>query len=283
MRASILSAERLGKRFGVVEAVKDATFNVRPGTITAFLGENGAGKTTVLRLLLGFLRPDSGRFSLAAVRVGYVPERPAFFPWLRGGQNLRCTARAFGLSRCGLDREIESVCRRIAFDPRLLARRVHTYSLGNQKKFSYLQNLIVQPDLLIVDEPFSALDPLAIKRTRDLFQELKGKGKTLLLSSHLISEIERICDEFIVIKKGRIIFQECLSRLKHEFSLVSLPKNSWPRKVLDPELSQVRETENGIQILVSRFRLRESSVSWPEGTEISRPDLESLYFFLSGL
>jgi ABC-2 type transport system ATP-binding protein len=210
MRAVLLQTERLGKRFGTVEAVKDATFCVRPNTITAFLGENGAGKTTVLKLLLGFLSPDSGRFSCAAERVGYVPERPAFFPWLRGDQILQCTARAFGLSGREGGRVIDGLCRRIAFDASLLGRKVQTYSLGNQKKFSYLQSLLINPDLLIIDEPFSALDPISIKSARELFLELRAQGKALLLSSHLISELEKVCDEFIIIKAGRIIAQGTL-------------------------------------------------------------------------
>jgi ABC-2 type transport system ATP-binding protein len=211
MRTALLRAERLSKRFGAVEAVKDATFEVHPNAITSFLGENGAGKTTVLKLLLGFLSPDSGRFSVATERVGYVPERPAFFPWLRGDQILQCTARAFGLSGCEADRVIDSLCRRIAFDRRLLSRKAHTYSLGNQKKFSYLQSLLVQPDLLIIDEPFSALDPVSIKSMRALFRELRGQGKALLLSSHLISELEKVCDEFIIIKGGRVVAQGTLA------------------------------------------------------------------------
>jgi ABC-2 type transport system ATP-binding protein len=210
MRTALLRAERLSKRFGAVEAVKDASFDVHPNAITSFLGENGAGKTTVLKLLLGFLSPDSGRFSLAIERVGYVPERPAFFPWLRGDHILQCTARAFGLSGREAERVIESLCRRIAFDHSLLSRKAYTYSLGNQKKFSYLQSLLVQPDLLIIDEPFSALDPVSIKSMRALFRELRAQGKALLLSSHLISELEKVCDEFIIIKGGRVVAQGTL-------------------------------------------------------------------------
>lgn len=211
MRIPLLQAERLSKRFGTVEAVKDATFDVHPHTITAFLGENGAGKTTVLKLVLGFLSPDSGRFSFATDRVGYVPDRPVFFPWLKGDQILQCTVKAFGLSGREADREIENMCRRIAFDPCLLGRKVPTYSLGNQKKFSYLQSLLVHPDLLIIDEPFSALDPLSIRSVRTLFRELRAQGKALLLSSHLISELEKVCDEFIIINRGRIVAQGTLA------------------------------------------------------------------------
>jgi len=211
VRTALLWAESLAKRFGVVKAVKDATFEVHANSVTSFLGENGAGKTTLLKLLLGFLRPDSGRFSLAVRSVGYVPERPAFFPWLTGGQILGLTARASGLSGHDADRMIEGLCWRISFDPRLLSRKAHTYSAGNQKKLSYLQSLLIEPELLIIDEPFSALDPVAIKGLRSLFRQLRDQGKTLLLSSHLISELEKVCDEYIIIKGGRIAAQGTLA------------------------------------------------------------------------
>jgi ABC-2 type transport system ATP-binding protein len=211
MNASLLRAERLGKSFGAVEAVRDATFEVRPNSITSFLGENGAGKTTVIKLVLGFLRPDWGRFFLGTGRVGYVPERPAFLPWLSGDHVLRWTARAFGLSAGEADQAVERLCRWISLDRRLLGRKPLTYSLGNQKKFSYLQSLLLQPDLLIVDEPFSALDTPSIRNMRSLFRQLKNQGKTVLLSSHLISELEKICDEYIIIKAGRVVAQGSLS------------------------------------------------------------------------
>ena len=211
MRDSVLSAESLTKRFGAVEAVSDVTFKVRRGAITAFLGENGAGKTTVLKIVTGFLKPDSGRFSWGTRKIGYLPERPAFFSWLSGSEILRATARAFGLSKSEAAAEADEFRRRISFDPSLLNRKVQTYSPGNQKKFAYLQNLLIRPDFLIVDEPFSALDPIAIKAVRDLFLELKAGGKTLLLSSHLISELEKVSDEYIIIKSGRILAQGTLS------------------------------------------------------------------------
>jgi ABC-2 type transport system ATP-binding protein len=211
MRSPVLRAERLAKNFGAVAAVKDATFEVPSNAITCFLGENGAGKTTVLRLLLGFLRPDWGRFLLAAKSVGYVPERPSFFPWLSGEEILGYTARSYGLSEGEAEKSIDCLCGWIAFDSRLLSRKPNLYSLGNQKKFSYLQSLFIRPDLLIVDEPFSALDPVSIKGVRALFRQFRAQGTALLLSSHLISELEKVGDEFIIIKAGRIIAQGPLS------------------------------------------------------------------------
>jgi ABC-2 type transport system ATP-binding protein len=207
MKAAVLRAENLAKRFGAVKAVSEATFEIHENTVTCLLGENGAGKTTLLKLLLGFLRPDSGRFSSTVRRIGYVPERPSFFPWLSGAQVLRLTARASGFPEHDIDRMIDRLGRDLALDHRLLSRKGHTYSPGNQKKLSYLQSLLISPELLIIDEPFSALDPPAIRGLRTLFLDLKNQGKTLLLSSHLISELEKVCDEYIIIKAGHVVAQ----------------------------------------------------------------------------
>ena len=281
MRTSLLRAERLGKRFGAVEAVKDATFEVHPQTIAALLGENGAGKTTLLRLVLGFLNPDSGRFSFASERIGYIPERPAFFPWLRGDEILLSTARAFGFSRLEANREIESICRRIVFDPRLLTRKVQTFSLGNQKKFSYLQSLLVNPDLLIVDEPFSALDPVSIKNIRLLFLELRAQGKALLLSSHLISEMERICDEFMIIKGGRVVIQENLPRFRDSHVFIRFAKSQLGEWASIPMPNLQKTTDRFVEWLFPLSRLGEIDRSLLDTAHIGPPDLETVYLFLA--
>ena len=281
-----LRAENLTKRYGRVEALKKASFSVARGRITAFLGENGAGKTTTLKILLGFLRPDSGRVEVrvggVGARIGYVPERPVFFGWLKGKDILSLTARWYRMGekrrewksaeerdrkRDGdkerkrrpelerawkwqseregewislgrrwwkreLDERVGKTCQRIAFDPRLLERKAQTYSLGNQKKFSYLQSLIISPELLIVDEPFSSLDPVSIKRVRDLFAELRDEGKTIFLSSHLIAEIEKISDDFFIIKGGRILIQENLEKFKREHVWVTTSRGGEIAKVV---------------------------------------------------
>ncbi|MBM3284987.1 MAG: ABC transporter ATP-binding protein [Candidatus Aminicenantes bacterium] len=212
----ILRVEKLAKKFGQVEAVRDVSFSVRRKAITAFLGENGAGKTTTIKAILGFLKADRGHVEMRANRVGYIPEHPVFFPWLSGREILTLTARLFGVMPSRLNHEVERMSAVTLFDTKLLARKVQTYSLGNQKKFSYLQSLIISPDFVIVDEPFSSLDPLSIKSVRDLFLSLKAGGKTFFLSSHLISEMEKICDDVIIIKQGRICLEESVERLRRE-------------------------------------------------------------------
>lgn len=207
----MIEAHRLAKRFGQVEAVRDVCFKTRKGTITAMLGENGAGKTTTLKIVLGFLRPDSGAVALAPGRVGYVPDRPAFFPWLDGWTILGLAPGRAGGRGSGNGKDfgasVLAAAKDLRFDPALLRRRPGSYSAGNAKKFAYLQNLVLGPDLLVVDEPFSALDPPSIKGVRDVFCGLREAGKTVLLSSHMLAEMERIADGFVVLRRGVTVAQ----------------------------------------------------------------------------
>jgi ABC-2 type transport system ATP-binding protein len=206
----MIEVHKLVKNFGRVEALRDVSFRTRKGTITAMLGENGAGKTTTLRIVLGFLRPDAGSVAVAPGTVGYVPDRPVFFPWLDGWTILglgRAKRRGNGRNGNGRDfgASVLASARSLLFDPSLLRRRPATYSAGNAKKFAYLQNLVLYPDLLVCDEPFSALDPPSIKAVRDLVCGLRDAGKTVLLSSHMLAEMERIADGFVVLRRGQTI------------------------------------------------------------------------------
>lgn len=206
----MIEAHRLSKRFGPVQALQDVSFKIRKGTITAMLGENGAGKTTTLKILLGFLRPDSGTVIIAPGRVGYVPDRPAYFTWLDGRTILGLSDGQANGNGKDSGARILAVARDLLFDPALLRRRPGSYSAGNVKKFAYLQNLAFKPDLLVVDEPFAALDPPSIKCVRDLFLELRDAGTTLLLSSHMLAEMERIADGFVVLRRGTAIAHAAL-------------------------------------------------------------------------
>ena len=201
----MIEAHRLSKRFGPVEALRDVSFKTRRGTITAMLGENGAGKTTTLKIVLGFLRPDAGIVIVAPGRVGYVPDRPAYFTGLDGRTILGLSDGQANGNGKDSGARILAVARDLLFDPALLRRRPGSYSAGNAKKFAYLQNLVAWPDLLVVDEPFSALDPPSIKCVRDVFCGLRDAGKTVLLSSHMLAEMERIADGFILPRRGSTI------------------------------------------------------------------------------
>jgi ABC-2 type transport system ATP-binding protein len=205
----MIEARRLSKRFGPVEALRDVSFRTQKGAITAMLGENGAGKTTTLKIVLGFLRPDAGAVTIAPGRVGYIPDRPAYFPWVDGWTILELGRSVRGGRDNGNGRDFRArvlaAARELLFDPGLLGRRPGSYSAGNLRKFAYLQNLVAGPDALVVDEPYASLDPPSIKAVRDVFCGLRDAGKTVLLSSHMLAEMERIADAFIVLRRGATI------------------------------------------------------------------------------
>jgi ABC-2 type transport system ATP-binding protein len=206
----MLHVSGLRKSFGPVKAVTDVSFTLEAGRATALLGENGAGKTTTLRLILGFLRADAGTVELGAGRVGYVPDHPVYLPWLSGHAVLELTRLALAACDRGWDSRIRNVSERILFDPALLGRRPGTYSAGNLKKFACLQSLVIEPRLLVVDEPFSALDPPSIKRMREVFIETRDRGAAVLLSSHMLDEMVKISDDFIVLRRGEVVARDGL-------------------------------------------------------------------------
>ncbi len=276
-----VQADRLVKRFGRIEAVSAATFRVKANSITAFLGESGAGKTTTLKLMLGFLRPDSGNVSLIASRVGYIPERPAFFAWIKGEEIVMATAKKYGIP-CSVARAMfEELSRRLGFDADLLSRRVDTYSHGNQKKISYLQGLLISPDLLIVDEPFSALDPQSIRAVRELFVEMRTSGKTVFMSSHHLSEVDRICDDFVIIRRGRIVAQDNLPKLRDNHVFLSLERSLQETRCSVPLPYPWKIRGRFIEWLVPRRSLDTIDRALLHKAEVRPPDLEKLYLFLA--
>lgn len=213
MSRARLAVIGLARRFGAVRAVRDIGFSLEGGRIAALLGENGAGKSTTLRIALGFLRKDEGDVLIDAGTIGYVPEQPSFFPWVRGDELLDCTALLNGIPRSLARRKTIEWCERLPFPLEILRRGASTYSQGNRKKFAYLQSLILSPDLFIADEPFSALDPVSIRNARGIFRELASGGSAVLLSSHLISEVGKVYDDIIVVHRGSVALRERRERL----------------------------------------------------------------------
>ncbi len=200
----MIKIKDLRKSYGRVSALNGLDLTVKRGRITAYLGMNGAGKTTTIKVLLGMLEPDSGSVTGDYMRAGYVPDQPRFLPWLTGLELMEHTAEAYGVSRDEARERLETYAAKVRFDLRDLERRPSTYSKGNAKKTAYLQSLLIGPDLIVADEPFSSLDPPSIKAVREMFQEMRDEGLTLFLSSHMLAEMEKIADDAVFIRAGSI-------------------------------------------------------------------------------
>jgi ABC-2 type transport system ATP-binding protein len=209
-----LEARSLSKHYrtpggGELVAVDDLSFEVRPGEIVGVLGPNGAGKTTALQLLLKLLHPDSGEARLfgldpedlaARRRVGYAPDAPLFPRAFTGRRVLELHADLLNLPR----RRVDEVVEMTGFaEP--APRQVATYSRGQLQRLGLAQALLGEPDLLLLDEPTAGLDPAGVAKIRELIQAVRTRGGAVLLNSHLLSEVERICDRVLFMKGGRLL------------------------------------------------------------------------------
>jgi len=207
---SAISITNLTKRFGAVTAVQDLSLEVQQGEVFGFLGPNGAGKTTTLRVLLGLLFPTSGTARLLDIsindprsraKVGYLPETPSIKRFLTAEEYLTYSAKLAGVN--GLPEKVSSLLATVGL-AEARKRRVGEFSKGMLQRLGLAQALVSDPDLLILDEPTAGLDPIAHKEIRDLILAQKGKGKTVFLSSHLLSDVERTCDRIAILNQGRL-------------------------------------------------------------------------------
>jgi ABC-2 type transport system ATP-binding protein len=217
--ADVIRTEGLTKRYGDHEALSDVDLTVVRGEVFGYLGPNGAGKTTTIRLLMGLLRPTAGRATVLGLdawrdstavhrRTGYVPGDPALYDRLTGAQLLDFIARLRGGDG---RRHGDEVAARLDLD---LGRPIRTLSRGNRQKVALTQALMGRPDVLVLDEPTSGLDPLVQLEFHRLVREHSDAGGTVLLSSHVLSEVQQIADRVGIIRAGRLVAVERLADLR---------------------------------------------------------------------
>jgi ABC-2 type transport system ATP-binding protein len=223
MHEPIVVTDQLTKRYGRHTAVDAVSLTVRRGEIYGFLGPNGAGKTTTLRMLVGLVRPTSGSARVldgrpgepsVLRRVGALIEGPGFYPYLSGRDNLRVLARYNRRADAEVDRALDQVdLRARGGDP------YKSYSLGMKQRLGVAAALLGDPDLLILDEPTNGLDPIGMADMRELVRRLAAEGRTVLLSSHLLGEVQQVCDRVGVIDRGRLLTESTVAELRGGSSL----------------------------------------------------------------
>ena len=219
----MIEVDHLTKRFGKTTAVDDLSFKVRDGAITGFLGPNGAGKTTTLRIILALVRPTSGTATVKGRpyrtledplrQVGAVLEASSFHPGRSGRDHLHVVAASAGIARSRVDEVLGLV--------QLMAdggRRVGGYSLGMKQRLSLAAALLGDPGVLILDEPANGLDPQGIHWLRDFLRTLAAEGRTILISSHVLSEIEQIADDVVIVHRGKFVEQASTRELAARIS-----------------------------------------------------------------
>jgi len=257
--AYVVETSGLTKRFGERVAVDNVDLRVPAGAAFGYLGPNGAGKTTLIRLLLGLTRATAGTMRLAGrpvpaeraaalARVGAIVEEPRFHRYLSGRENLSVIAAARERDAHG---RIAGALARVGLAERA-DERVSTYSLGMRQRLGVARALLADPELLILDEPTNGLDPAGIHEFRGMIRGLVAEGRTVLLSSHLLDEVERICDAVAIVDHGRVVMQGSLAELKGDKQAILIGSSDGVRAqallVAHPAVRSAARTPEGIRV-----------------------------------
>ncbi|HEX9713303.1 MAG TPA: ABC transporter ATP-binding protein [Actinomycetota bacterium] len=246
-------------RGGVTIAVESLDLAVTPGGVFGFLGPNGSGKTTTIRCLLGLIRSSRGSTRLLGAppdavekvmrRVGSIVETPIFFPTFSGRRNLELLGRIYGIGR----KPVREVLERVGLGGRE-DDLVKTYSLGMKQRLGIAAALLKDPELLILDEPANGLDPAGIKEVRELLRSLGAEGRTVFLSSHLLNEVQHVCDQVAIISRGKLITQgpvsEVLAAGRAAALSVRLADPDAGATVLQAAGFEVVRTEGGLRVII---------------------------------
>ena len=225
----------LTKNYGKHRGINDLSFSVNMGEIFGFIGPNGAGKSTTIRTLMGLIRPTSGnasilghdcqtQASIIAKDVGYLPSEDSYYENMKVCELLQYTADLYGMN---CQARLHELAERLNLD---LSRRISDLSLGNRKKVGIVSALMVSPKLVIMDEPTSGLDPLIQQAFYEILKEENGHGTTIFLSSHVLSEVQKLCDRVAILKNGKLIGIQSIKELRESgykkisvFSKVEIP------------------------------------------------------------
>ena len=253
----------LRKVYGSQVAVEDLTLTVPRGEVFGYLGPNGAGKTTSVKMLLGLARPTAGQARLlgralgdveAKRRIGFLPEQFRFHEWLKAAEFLDFHGQLYGMALAERRRRIPEVLHLVGLEERA-NDRLRTFSKGMLQRIGLAQALINQPELVFLDEPTSALDPLGRRDVRDIIHTLKAQGMTVFLNSHLLTEVEMVCDRVAFVTRGRVAVLSPLDALLNEDVSVDLSVGSYDRALLArlERLCQITSAEEGrLSVTVAR-------------------------------
>lgn len=213
------------KTFGAVKAVDDISFSVEQGEFFGLLGPNGAGKTTTIRILLDIFKPDSGAVSVLGGamneakknRIGYMPEERGLYQDLPLEQVLTYLATLKGLTRAAIRPQLDTYLQRFDLEP-YRRKKVKELSKGMQQKAQIIATLLHRPELLIIDEPFSGLDPLNTQMVKDLLREMHAQGATIIMSTHQMHQVEALCQRILLVDHGKVMLYGPLDAIRKQFS-----------------------------------------------------------------
>jgi ABC-2 type transport system ATP-binding protein len=217
----MISLENVTKKYGTMTAVDGVSYTVNRGEFFALLGPNGAGKTTIVRIILGFSRPTKGTISINGIpagraasrkKIGYLAESHRMPPYISGLEYLMRHASFCGLTGGSAKKAVGDIIELVGMNGSE-KKKASAYSKGMAQRIGFGAALLGNPELLVLDEPVSGLDPLGMRDVRVILEEFKNRGNTIILNSHLLSEVEKLCDTAAIMNKGRIVIKDSISNI----------------------------------------------------------------------
>jgi ABC-2 type transport system ATP-binding protein len=233
---TILSLQKINKKFGQIHAVNNLSFDIKKGNIYGILGPNGSGKSTTLGIILNVVNRTSGEFSWfngnasmheALKKVGAIIERPNFYPYMTATQNLKLICKIKGISTERIEEKLKTVNLYERKDSKF-----STFSLGMKQRLAIASAILNDPEVLILDEPTNGLDPQGIHEIREIIKNIAANGTTILLASHLLDEVEKVCSHAIVIREGKKLYSGKVNEMSASHGVFELQVESEQEKVL---------------------------------------------------
>lgn len=254
MESTILSINKLNKRYGKIHAVKDVSLEIHKGNVYGILGPNGSGKSTTLGIVLNVVNKTSGDYSWfdgamqtheALKKVGAIIERPNFYPYMTAKENLELVCKIKGINYEKVNEKLEIVGLMDRKDSKF-----KTFSLGMKQRLAIASALLNDPEILILDEPTNGLDPQGIHQIRDIIRLIASQGTTILLASHLLDEVEKVCSHVLVLRYGEILYNGTVDGMIAHEGYFELQANDNPKLIqalnLHPEIEKTSEVEGKV-------------------------------------
>jgi len=251
---SILQLNHLHKKYGSIHAVNDLSFSIKKGNVYGILGPNGSGKSTTLGIVLNVVNATAGNFSwfdgavnthTALKKVGAIIERPNFYPYMSATQNLQLVCKIKGINEDKIDEKLEIV--------NLLQRKdskFRTFSLGMKQRLAIASALLNDPEILILDEPTNGLDPQGIQEIRSIITEIAAKGTTILLASHILDEVEKVCSHVVVLREGKKLYEGRTDEIVSSYGIIEVKSDISDKKAQELLLNydgiNLVKSDNGI-------------------------------------
>jgi len=289
----MIITNNLVKTFGKFRALDDISINVLDNDVYGFLGHNGAGKSTTIEILAGLSKPNEGEVKINSEMIGYLPEEPKFYPWMTGAEYLTYIGSEY---KGDTKKRVKEMLEWVGLE-KAAKRRIGGYSRGMRQRLGMAVALIHDPDLVLLDEPSSALDPEGRSDVLRMIKELKSRGKTIFLSTHILDDVEKVCDKVGIIREGKMIKEADLSTIMNQYTepnfeinfaevpdpyeIIEINKEQWVKDITKDEKKITLITADGADMSNEIYGIVSKLMTPVDSIVRKKHTLEEIYMMIT--